>query len=216
MLRYLSLMCLLLLTFATGSDLSAKPRMDAYPSIMQQISTYYQFDGDRHKQFAGNPVIVLSDGSSWKVHPQDIDMLSHFSPSDWVHVAVRTSWYWFKREHKFELVNHNNGSTIRVMLVRHKTVPLYIAHSEKFVSSYATYKTTTESRTETTTVPVFSKKLTLSDGSHWILSEKTGKFSMGNNVIVAANFDDGHFESFYIINGTQRDALHAKVKPYFY
>jgi hypothetical protein len=199
------------MTFVTV--LSAKARLESYPAIMQRVSTFYTYEGDRYNQFAGDATIVLSDGSAWKTHPEDSQKLNRFVPGDWVHVGVRPTWYFFKREHKFELVNHNNGEKIRVMLARHASQPKYVVACEKiYENTEAPDATTPKNKRPTPS----AKKLTLNDGSVWMLKEKLGYFSSGNTVCIGANFDETHFDSFYIINGTQREAVYARVKPVLY
>lgn len=207
MLRKICLALTLCITLFSGLS-AAKARLESYPAIMQQVTSFYNFEGDRHNKFSGDSTIVLTDGSAWKIHPKDNQKMNRFVPGDYVHVGVRTSFYFYSRQHNFELVNHNNGETVRVMLVRHAAYPKYITACEKIFDSDEPIGYSKKNK------PLASaKKITLNDGSVWILREKLGSFSSGNTVYMGANFDDTHFDSFYIINGTQREAAFAKVKP---
>src|SRR5262245_25950916 len=76
------------------------PIAESIPYI-HKLSGKTVYPGDEKGLFAGNSVAILDDGSSWKVHPDHTDRFSHWDSGDVVYVDARTTWYWFKREHKF-------------------------------------------------------------------------------------------------------------------
>lgn len=207
----------LFLAFATIGNLSASTLEEIYYQEDSSGETVllgsYVFQGDSHGDFAGDLVAVLNDGSQWKVHPDNPEQFLHWNVGDTVHIAVRTSWYWFKREHKFHLVNHNNGQVVKVMLVKHSDVPLMIVDATKPMA------------TDSYTVPVYStdsngnlyvsgyrqvpcdyrSQITLSDGSVWIIRKKFSSFKYGRKVYVGYNESSVAIKPF-LISGIEREA----------
>ena len=121
---------------------------DIYPETVQTLELIGDFAGDRHGAFRGDLVAKLSDGSEWKVHPENRDSFSRWCQGDVVRVMARTDWYWFKREHKFSLYNYNTNESVKVMIVAHKLFPesLRIASVDYYYGGY-TYVPVTETVT---------------------------------------------------------------------
>ncbi len=97
---------------------------EIHPAVNQQIVGRSIYEGDHHGDFKGDLLVILNDGSSWKIHPKDTKMLAYWEPSDQVHIAYRKSHFHFKREHKFFLRNQAKGEEARVILIEHKEDPL--------------------------------------------------------------------------------------------
>lgn len=183
----------------------------------------YSFAGDRHGDFIGDHVAILQDGSEWKVHPKDQEKFAKWLMNDLVHTEVRTSFYWFKREHKFLLKNHNNGDSVRVMLIRHASYPFMI----QSISTPFPTKTRLQPRympflkqdqngnTHTEFIIVgyedvpcsYKREIILSDGSIWWISSKCdlSAFSMGQFVHVGYN-DKSSGQCAFFLTGTEREA----------
>lgn len=202
---------------------------EVYPPIMQSLEGSVPFNGDRHGEFWGNPVAILSDGSAWKVHPQSMETFKTWQAGDIIHVGVRTDWYWFKREHKFLMYNHTRGTTAKVMLVQHKTQPTTIVSTETYYKSkephyiYRTVKKTDPNTGVTTyhTEEIFAgykdsnprKILFLSDGSIWVIKANFNSFQLGMNVFVGAQGVPNKFYDFVMITGTEREAQWTMGRP---
>ena len=104
-----------------GSQFGATPEF-----LLRTFEAVEVFEGDRHNEFAGNFIAVLNDASRWKVHPMDEEKFRQWTIDDVVHIRLRTSKYWFKREHKFELYNHMKKESVRAMLINYPTQPLFV------------------------------------------------------------------------------------------
>jgi hypothetical protein len=202
--------------------------IDVYPPIQQTIVDSGLFMGDRHRDFIGDAVAFLSDGSEWKIHPKQRDIFATWNAGDPVHIAVRTSFYWFKREHKFSLCNGVTQESIPVMIVRHKATPLKIVatdlyhKSTKSIYSYYTTHTVDEngnrkpvtlSRYEGEKPTDFRKVLVLSDGSCWVIKDNLNTFLLGMEVYVGAQGTPGEYYDFILISGTEREAIWTWARP---
>lgn len=202
--------------------------VEVYPPVMQTITETVPFRGDRHGKFSGDDVVVLSDGSAWKVHPKSKATYRRWYLGDRVHVALRTEWYWFKREHKFNLFNHENGESVKVMLVQHKYYPLTIVATDQYHKSYGPKITpqtefysdkngNLQSQTvwvHTGNVPKDHRKvLVLSDGSTWVIKDKLNDFQLGMKVFVGAQGVPGRFYDFVLIVGDEREAVCTLARP---
>lgn len=201
-----------------------------YPPVVQNIDATAIFNGDRHGEFEGDYVAILSDGSAWKIHPDCREMYARWEAGETVRVKVRTDWYWFKREHKFALYNYQRGESVKAMIVHHKdySAPLYIFTSETYAKStrlvsvphYVT-KYKSDGTTETEVVyhqewqPCdFRKVLGLSDGSYWVIKDKFNDFLIGSRVYVGAQGHPTHFYDFVLISGDQREAEWTYARPH--
>lgn len=153
-----------------------------------------EFEGDEDLDFVGDPVAILEDTSRWKIHPNYVEQFASWKIGERVHIGQRTDWYWFKREHKFLLVNHDRNESIPVMLVWVGDAPLSIASVSK---SNATPSFTT---------------LTLSDESVWEMESTTSElFSEEACIYIGYNFDaDQHH--FFFIAGIEKNATPCSVE----
>ncbi|MES2122649.1 MAG: hypothetical protein V4492_07740 [Chlamydiota bacterium] len=201
---------------------------DVYPPVVQTIVETSPFRGDRHGQFRGDDVVVLSDGSAWKVHPKSKDTYRKWYLGDRIHVSLRTDWYWFKREHKFFLNNLESGEKVKVMCVQHKYYPLTIVGMDHYCKSYGpTWSPQTElytdqdGRLQSQTVWVYGGKvpkdyrkiLVLSDGSTWVIKNHINDFQLGMKVFVGAQGAPGRFYDFVLIAGDEREAVCTLARP---
>jgi hypothetical protein len=180
------------------------------------INSTSTFSGDSHGEFFGNSVTILSDGSAWKVHPDDELKYSLWLPGETVHPQVRTSFYWFKREHKFELQNLCRNESIRVMLVQYPTYPLYITHVDwvEHGGYYTTHKTKDASGNSYSLIkwnPLYLKNVYLNDGSIWHIVTDNKNFKEGKFVYSGIQTNANGFE-YFLIAGTEREAVWTKVK----
>lgn len=179
--------------------------------ILHYLEGVAVFEGDRHGDFKNDFVAILTDGSAWKVHPKDRDNFAQWNANDIVHIAVRDTFYWFKREHKFELHNHTNNQTVRVMLLQYPREYFMIVQAEAYIAdTHLHFYTTTDSNGNTHThyyqVNDYEKQLVLNDGSIWIIKNKFGDFTFGNKVYVGVN-DTNKGLYYSLISGTQREAV---------
>lgn len=201
-----------LLSFLFASSAFAESVIENTSTTMQYLKGITTFYGDRHNEFSGDYVAVLTDDSAWKVHPKDKEKFAEWGINDIVHLGVRTSFYWFKREHKFELHNMTRRESVRVMLVQLPYYPLTIMDANKYMSGqYLVPHTITygdgSSYTYYTTVTTFAKNLTLSDGSVWTIKSESefDYFTVGNQVYLGVN-PDYYGLSYFLINGNEREA----------
>lgn len=191
--------------------------------VLRSISSVYTFDGDRHNQFAGDYVTVLNDESEWKIHPQDSEKYSQWSTGDIVHPRVRTSFYWFKREHKFELYNHTRNESSRVMLISYPANPLYVfdiqdievdrkLETKELKDKYG--KIVLDSAGfpvyEDQWVITYKTFVYLSDGTAWNITTNKDAFKVGKFVYLGLNENSDGFYYFFI-TGSEREALWTKT-----
>jgi len=201
---------LLSLAFVTGAF--ADNQFQNLIPTRESLVTADRFRGDKHGQFKDDFVAVLSDGSAWKIHPTEQTKFSNWAVNDVIHVAVRTSFYWFKREHKFELVNHTRNERLKVMLVQYPRTPLTVVLAETVLVGYSYVPHTTYiNGTPITTyshVPNYEKKVALNDGSMWKIDGKYSSFSLGNRVYLGVNLINDRF-SYFLITGLEREAVYT-------
>jgi hypothetical protein len=218
-LSYLSFLFLIILNF------------EAYPSTHQnefaplKLSTYLQsfnvFPGDCHGDFEGNLVAILGDGSAWKIHPDDQEKMTNWEIGDLVHISLRTSFYWFKREHKFLLCNHDKGMAVKVMIIQYAEAPLRILTTS---DTYSTNMIEIEEYIgndlrgypifEEEIIPTdFKKDIRLSDGTNWRIEEKFEIFSEETAVYMGLKETEEGIDRF-LICGNQREAIWTWIKPY--
>jgi hypothetical protein len=170
------------------------------------------FDGDKYGDFKNDFVANLNDGSAWKVHLEDQNLFCQWDLEDVILIRVRTSFYWFKREHKFELYNESRQEAVRVMLVRYPEVPLYIVESETHISGYhMSFYTTTDGygNIHYHYYPIYTYATTiiLSDGSHWNIDEYC-HFNDGEKAYI---FLDQKSHTFILITEIERDARWKEI-----
>jgi hypothetical protein len=153
-----------------------------------------EFEGDEDLDFVGDLVAILEDTSRWKIHPNYVDQFASWQLGDTVHIGRRTDWYWFKREHKFLLVNHDRNESIPVMLVWVGDAPLNIT---SVTESNATSPFTT---------------LTLSDDSEWEMENRASElFSKEAHIYIGYNCDADQ-NHFFVISGIEKNATSCSVE----
>lgn len=200
---------------------------EIYPPVIQMLDGTLLFSGDRHGEFVNDFVAVLSDGSFWKIHPTQRVQYQNWQDGDYIQVKVRTEFYFFKREHKFELYNHTKGEALKAMLVKHSDIPYsrIVVSTDVYVSG-STLQAVTETEyywvgnelkshkvTKFIAVPVYRKTLVLSDGSIWVIKDRFSDFTLGNKVYVGAQGDPKKWYDFVLISGTEREAVWTYARP---
>lgn len=185
---------LIILSF---SNLSADDNVEFLPNL-QRIEAFELYEGDAKGKFRGNTVIILADGSAWKVDPKDCDKVSRWCLDDLVHIGVRTSFF-IIRHHKYLIHNHVLNESARVMLVRYPQEYLQIIDAQTYLASqeyyyglfYGAYVKNK-----------YEKRILLNDGSTFVLtrSKDFKYFSVGNKVYVGVNSTKAGF-FYYLISG---------------
>lgn len=202
MIKKLALLCIIPLFFAAhlmGAGVNGVPE-----KVLRSVYGHYVFNGDRHGDFVGNYVIVLNDGSEWKVHPDDTNKFSRWEINDIVHTKVRTSFYWFKREHKFELFNHTRNEAVKVMLVNYPIEPMTIRDVRIDTKYYVQ-----EHQNGTRTVDIiYTYNVLLSDRSLWTIKDRGQALNLlkvGRFVYLGLKHKANTYSYFFIL-GTEREA----------
>jgi hypothetical protein len=182
----------------------------------------YLFEGDRHKDFKNDLVTVLSDGSQWKIHPTQTTKFGSWQPGDSVQIGVRTSFYWFKREHKFYLKNLDKDKTVKAMLISYGDIPLQIVNTSNTYPT-STYKKpiyyihnyydsnghliTNYILVGYKTVPCnYVKEIYLNNGRICRITKQFKHFTIGKYVYAGYNQSEDQVNTL-LITGTQREAV---------
>lgn len=212
----------LLLFFCFTTVFPDVENLDKNLSVRPKLVSIELFSGDRHGDFKGDPVIILSDGSRWKVHPKDEKIISRWNVDDEVKVSLRTDTYWFKREHKFQLINRTRNEKAKVMLVNYGPNPVKIIKTEILkelitidgiygvriprgqakIIFFSMLNLFSGSRNEGLTLS--AKKLSLSDGSVWIIPASRD-YSLGKSVYLV-KVQDSHGPFKILITGKEKEA----------
>jgi hypothetical protein len=180
-----------------------------------QVELIHPYSGDQSGDFIGDPVFRLYDGSEWKCHPKDAAKVALWGPNDVVEISVRTSFYFFKREHKFFLTNHTLNDTVRVMVVKYPNDPLYIMNVE-YVEVDRKLKTVVwkdidgNKYTESKWVIYYNQYLHLNDGSTWLITDPDYHYEQGIFVYLCYNYSPKGFWT-AIASGTGRDSQWIKA-----
>lgn len=205
-LLYLQIFFLLLINYGFTREVHIAPL---------SIQTIAHFEGDRHREFRGDLVATLNDGSAWKVHPNDRYAFSCWQESDLIQVSKRMSSYWFKREHKFEFCNLSNGEKVRVMLVQYPMYRTFItdattALADSYVKTYTWVDAWGFIHYDYYTIDVYHKILSLSDGTTWVIKDEGtfACFCVNDTVYMGFNTDESGISPF-LISGLEREARWA-------
>lgn len=195
-------------------NVSSKAIGEIYQPKMDYIEDITLYNGDSKGNFKNDLVVISSDGSAWKVHPKDREKLNHWKIHDIIQVWARTSFYWFKQEHKFKLYNISLDDSVRVMLVKYPSNPLYILETETRLSGRDIITHTYKDQDGNIQyiyqyVDIYEKKLYLSDKTIWILSTKKSSndvffnyFNQGDFVYVGSRCSNEGFK-FFIASGIE-------------
>lgn len=98
-----------------------------HPDLIKRIESFSFCEDEEIPEFNGDITVILDDGSEWKVYPDNQQKMSYWHPEDHVYIEPRTSTYFFKREHKFRLVNlDRDRESVKVMYIREPTDPLIV------------------------------------------------------------------------------------------
>lgn len=208
-MRYFYLTCLFMLcSVQLFSDRTYYPDFDYTPFTHEYVG-HYTYEGDADGDFKGDLVVMLEDGSKWKIHPSHREQLADWAVGDKVHIDIRTSYYLLKREHKFLLFNHRKNSGLFVMLVEtpytiseaHKCVPTKRTENGIFPYVYSNYK----------------QNLIFNDSSKWQINCKNSTpFTKDTPVYIGYNESPEvaldpkkKWGSFFIITGVGKGAKWA-------
>jgi hypothetical protein len=173
------------------------------------------FEGDRHGDFKGDLVAVLSDESMWKIHPKDTEKYIKWQLEDSLHINVRTSHYWFKREHKFEIYNTTRRESVRAMLIAPSPTNANVITGIEMrdvsttIHSYSYIDADNKLCTVYYPVTHQEKILILNDGSIWSIRAKSHfkNYQVGDRVFIGTtNNINTALNSFFIVQGNEREA----------
>ncbi len=205
------LICVLLIFL--NSHLLAELNLLDFSSTRSSLKAISVFEGDQYGDFKNDLVAFLNDGSAWKVHPKDLEKFSFWALDDFIHIQVRTSFYWFKREHKFELVNDSRKESVRAMLVQYPVNALVVEENEKYLASYRMKFYTTRDahgnlQYHYSPIYTYKTKLRLNDGSIYITAANH-HYSNGDKVYCFLDHEDQL--AFILVKGIEREATWHKV-----
>lgn len=188
-------------------------------TTLTEIVAFHPFEGDRHGDFAGDLVVDLADGSSWKVHPTEQECLAAWQPGDAVHISLRTSWYWFRRQHKFFLNNLDRNECVKVMLVGYGDSPLTVIASSdvyqrdtgELIPVYGT--DSNGNQIILTWAPKMESvmDITLSDGTSWVVFDHFVPFRKGATVYKGFNRSKSGVK-YFLITCDQREAIWSYIE----
>ena len=198
-LRLFSL-ALLLCTGAVSAD------FEGVEEYTHKLLSFDIFKGDKHGDFQNDPVVILEDGSGWKVHPTQIKIINSWKVEDKIEVDIRIKNYFRKREHKFLLVNKTQKESVNVMLVKYPDNPLIITSKDLRIVDMA-YQMKLIFLVGPVALfirfPVIKESFTLNQGSILTLEshDNSSSFKLGSKVYFI-NTPKGTF----LISGIEREA----------
>lgn len=206
MKKAIALLLLMLATISLHAQTYYTNKVDLTPYIHPLVGEY-SFQGDKHGDFVGDTVAILGDLSLWKVHPKHTELFGHWKIGERIHIGLRTSWYFFKREHKFTLVNHDRNETVYVMMIQSSNF-IKIAEPPQY------------NETINGNPSSFRVNLVLEDGTPWEVEStsdvvwdrktkgwKDTGFAAVSSAHVGYNEEDNAV-SFFIINELEREATY--------
>ena len=211
-------------SFFFGVFLLIATLCSAQSETQSKLSSYMMgfdvFLGDKHGDFKGDLIAILSDGSAWKIHPNDREKASSWELDSSVHISLRTSFYWFKREHKFLLCNHDKGDSVKVMVVKYAESPLQIIETSGIyptnmieVEEYMGNDIRGYPIFEEEIIPTdFKKDIVLSDGTVWVIGEKFQDFRPEIPVYMGVKETEEGTKRF-LICGNEREAVWTWITP---
>lgn len=169
------------------------------------IDGFFVCQADAQGDFKGDTILRLNDGSAWKVHPTQTQKANKWYMGDNVHVTVRTSHYFFKREHKFLLVNDNLKESVKVMLFDYGPYARYVVDT-----SYPAAAELEEESEENLGNKYGQLNLHISDGSVWTIKKDFDSFDIGTSVYYGCKEEKDDVQPF-LIRGLQREATWHKA-----
>lgn len=203
-MKYILFFSLLFLPFldvkASQSYYSIAGKEDSFKKFQHAIVGSYPYEGDSKGYFVNDPVIVLENGSEWKVHPSQVEQFKNWQTGEVVHAGVRREWYWFKREHKFYLFNHNRNEQIKVMLIKSPYTVKYVNAPQPTMIIYHSQGGMTYTD--------FRRNIVLNNDSKWNVDSfeyDDNGFLPDTPAYPGYNESKG-YASFFIISGTGQTA----------
>ena len=177
----------------------------AFANLPNQVVGFRTFAHDNYGDFVGDMVVVLSDGTEWKSHPTQQEMVATWEVGDFVEIDVRDSFYWFKREHKFCLRNKTQARDLKAMLVSYGHYPLEIVYASTPYATSFRFKPVydnegKEIRREFEPTD-YCQDLRLNDGSEFRM--KSREFQSGQRVYRSFHNQKGKY---FLISGLEREA----------
>ena len=222
MKKFLTVLTVLIASFVLPSETQALSNYATiYPASLQTIAGTIVYTGDRHDNYEGDLVAVLSNGAQWKVRDSDREAYLKWQPGEVVRIQKRSCLFYSLRRHKFVMVNESRGETVRVMLAHHADYPaLQVMYTEQYAKSQdwvcypeeTTYidengNSVTETKYYYTLEPKELRMIVyLSDGSFWVVKENFTRFTTGTHVYVGAQGRKKNFYDFLLITGDERQA----------
>ena len=203
---FLAFMCLFFCTLSASSW--HKPADDAFPYIHQLVSTSI-YPGDMDGEFKGDFVAELDDGSAWKVHPDHAQLYSTWQPGENVHIAPRTTSYWFKREHKCMICNLDRKESVFVMPVR---TPWYIDYTQR-----PHYTTIVYGSYGSVSYTDWRRNISLDSSEHFEVDCNAGDkhYEFETPAYVAYREDNGMI-IFYVISGVGKHSVWGRARTGHY
>lgn len=169
-----------------------------------EIAGFARFQGDSYQGFKGDPVVVLDDGSLWKVHPGKKNEINSWKVGDKIRVSFRESCYILKREHKFLLINYDTENAAPAMIVDYGATPVTVAHVSE---SYTDWRGQISQYFNAGRVV----DLILSNGRKFVVSDHPTAIQVGDPVYCSMKELNEDVLPF-IITGLERDSdWHAVV-----
>ncbi|MCB1117782.1 MAG: hypothetical protein KDK50_04285 [Chlamydiia bacterium] len=163
-----------------------------YPDALQEVVSKQIYRGDTNGDFKGDTVYILSDGSHWKIHADDLGKCSSWQNGQPVNIRARMDWcLWCKPKHQFLIYNRALNETAKVMLVAHAAQPKKIVKVEVLSSLYAL--------------------VTLSDSKEWIVPRKIS-FIPGERIYVGSQGIYGKDRDFVLIKGRESESQWSFAK----
>ncbi len=182
-----------------------------YPEAVKEYVSSYIFNGDKHGDFKGGFVIVLNDGSAWKVHPEDQVKFSNWLQGESVFVGIRGTCYWFKREHKYYLYNITRKEFVRAMIVDYSDSSLEVVSvSKPYFSQTLSKGIYDDEGNWLADVPCRVIDMILSDGSKWIRTYSYGYLKVRTKVYVTVKLYK-HSAQFCLIYEKERESKYMSV-----
>ena len=213
-------MCFFLLIVTNFAVYPSEAKSELTLKLSSYLQSFDIFAGDKHGDFGGDLVAILGDGSAWKIHPDDQEKATYWQFGDSIHISLRTSFYWFKREHKFLLCNHDKGDAVKVMIIRYAEAPLQILVAsdiyptnvievEEYIGNDKRGYPIFEEEIISTD---FKKDIILSDGTAWLIGERFDDFCSEVPVYMGLKETEEGVDRF-LICGNEREAVWTWIKP---
>lgn len=168
----------------------------------------------------GRVVVNLADASVWKVHPDHATQAAAWEIGDKVYIQVRKSCYWFKREHKFRIMNETKGESVKAMIIDHGASPLRVTEVSEPVYTFFDE------------VPIYAEgedRAPVAVGTKWVFDGKkmTLNLNRGSLVVVRDHFDKFQeetelhlgvdnrkgYQGLFLIVGEGKDAVWTPIYP---